>query len=234
MSLLTRLTRHTARLVLPTTQYAVRAQPTVSGPAPAVYLTFDDGPHIDRTPRILDQLAALNAHATFFLIGRRAHRHRPLVRRILQEGHSLGTHTWSHWSARRVKASHYVDDVQRGRDAVEQIAGTACRLFRPPYGELTPNVLLKLLRTDTRIVQWSHDTKDFAASTPWELVAWFRTQPPEAGAIVLMHDDQAVTSYALESATNFWRGTVDFQAIPMFPGVPTEYGALTYGSLQRN
>jgi peptidoglycan/xylan/chitin deacetylase (PgdA/CDA1 family) len=178
-----------------------------------IYLTFDDGPHPDRTPRILDQLAANHALATFFVIGRRARRWPNVLRRIVEAGHALGTHTWSHWSARKAAAADYVADAVRARTEVEQIVGHSCPLFRPPYGELTLGTLIGLLKSGFRIVQWSCDTKDFLAASTAELTDHCTRHKPQSGDIVLMHDDRSVTSYCIDSICRAWAQPTEFRAI---------------------
>lgn len=105
----------------------------------AIALTFDDGPDPTTTPRVLDLLARHGARATFFVVGRRAAAHPDLVRRIVAEGHAVGSHTYGHSHAfhfrspRRMRA-----EVQRGIEAVAAITGSPPLLFRPPQGLRTP------------------------------------------------------------------------------------------------
>ena len=84
-----------------------------------VVLTFDDGPWPATTSRVLAALAQECVHATFFLIGRSASEHRELVRRIAAEGHTVGTHTWSHPSLMRIKPEAAIAEIDRGISAVE-------------------------------------------------------------------------------------------------------------------
>jgi hypothetical protein len=103
-------------------------------------LTFDDGPHPDVTPLVLDRLAAAGQRGTFFLIGANAERHPGLVRRIVAEGHALGLHSYSHsrffstWLPGRIAA-----DITRGAELVADLTGSpAPTLFRPPVESRTP------------------------------------------------------------------------------------------------
>lgn len=215
MSLITRITHEFARRVLPAQRYMMSRPGDAAEHSPAVYLTFDDGPHPDRTNRVLDHFAACGGHGTFFVIGRNARRHPQTVRRIVAEGHSIGCHTWSHWSARRCSPMDYVEDVHCSRDIVQQITGRRINLFRPPYGELTPLALHTLLRDGFRIIHWSRDTRDFELPSVSDLAGCFAQQPLVDGDIVLMHDDCAVTSYALDRCLAVWSDDVEFHAIPM-------------------
>jgi len=228
MSLLTRLTHESARLLLTTQRYVTQLPRASSGNRPSVYLTFDDGPHPERTERILDQFAANGGKATFFVIGRRARRHPSMLRRILNEGHSIGSHTWRHWSARHLSSEDYLADVRRNRDEIEQITGHKTDLFRPPYGELTPRTLMKLVLDGFRIIHWTHDTRDLQLPSIQHLRQRFSEDLLVDGDIVLMHDDCCVTSYALGECLNAWGAGVNFLPIPM----KSQYHAQTSSGLK--
>lgn len=219
MPLITRLTHEIAARTLPSDRYRVSGPlPPIdtAGTALPVYLTFDDGPHPERTPLLLDQLSALGARATFFLCGEPVQSHPQLVRRIRSEGHAIGTHSWSHPKLLTLSLSDWIDDVRRARGEVEAILGERCDMFRPPYGELTPWRLGFLLRESLRIVMWSLDTKDYQATASDQLVEWFATNEPSANCIVLMHDGTPITSQYLRHACATWaQQRVDFLALSM-------------------
>src|SRR5437763_11681980 len=112
-----------------------------------VVLTFDDGPWPATTPKVLRTLAQECVRATFFLIGKPASQHPELVRRIAAEGHTIGHHTWSHRSLRRIPPSQTGEEIDRGISAVEMalhgvraIAPTT-PFFRFPGFESTPATL---------------------------------------------------------------------------------------------
>jgi peptidoglycan/xylan/chitin deacetylase (PgdA/CDA1 family) len=103
-----------------------------------VALTFDDGPSESYSPQILDTLRRHGIKATFFIVGAQAEAHEDLVRRIWQEGHAIGNHTWSHpahlafegvMDRRRVR-----EEIERGEAAIEAITGEKPKIFRPPQG----------------------------------------------------------------------------------------------------
>jgi peptidoglycan-N-acetylglucosamine deacetylase len=125
-------------------------------------LTFDDGPHPEVTPRVLDRLAASGQRGTFFLIGENAQRYPALVRRILVEGHALGLHSYSHsrffstWLPARIAA-----DIMHGAEVLADITGgPAPTLFRPPVGLKNPMVALAVQRLALRTVTWSCRGRD--------------------------------------------------------------------------
>src|SRR5687767_13033078 len=96
-----------------------------SARAAPVYLTFDDGPDPDWTPRILDVLAQAGVHATFFMIGLEALKHVPLVRRIAAEGHCIGNHTFSHRHPWLLSTQEACKEVEIGARALQDILGFA-------------------------------------------------------------------------------------------------------------
>jgi peptidoglycan-N-acetylglucosamine deacetylase len=217
MSLLTQFTHQTAKLLLNPQRYVTALPQVTGGRRPAVYLTFDDGPHPERTNRILDQFAEVGGYGTFFAIGRRARRNPQTLRRILREGHAIGCHTWRNWGARQLPSQVYLDDVRRSRDEIQQLTGQPIDLFRPPYGELTPLTLLRLIYDGFCIVHWTHDTRDFLLPTIPELSRQFDDETLEDGDIVLMHDDRCVTSYAFGDCLREWGPRAEFRAMPMSP-----------------
>lgn len=112
-----------------------------------VYLTFDDGPHPPETERILDVLREHGARATFFLIGSKVSGNEAVLRRMLEEGHALGLHTYSHAGTFPLLSfDKMLADVNEGKRAVESVAGKKISLFRPPFGVTNPTIA-KVVRT---------------------------------------------------------------------------------------
>lgn len=112
-----------------------------------VYLTFDDGPHPPETERVLDVLRERGARATFFLIGSKVSGNEAVLRRMLEEGHVLGLHTYSHAGTFPLLSfDKMLADVNEGKRAVESVAGKKISLFRPPFGVTNPTIA-KVVRT---------------------------------------------------------------------------------------
>ncbi|NUN47596.1 MAG: polysaccharide deacetylase family protein [Candidatus Brocadiae bacterium] len=109
--------------------------------APRVALTFDDGPHPDATPAILDVLAEHEVRAAFFVIGRHAERWPHLVRRMADEGHLIGNHSFDHhhWGMLG-SARYWRDQIERTQSLVETHAGIRPAYFRPPMGLKSPSL----------------------------------------------------------------------------------------------
>jgi peptidoglycan/xylan/chitin deacetylase (PgdA/CDA1 family) len=167
-----------------------------------VWLTFDDGPDPEYTSELLNVLRAKNVKATFFVIGEKAERHPDLLRRIVEEGHSLGNHTYRHEPIDRLSAYDVLKEVQRTSDVLRQILGKAPCRFRPPHGKLSLLAIQKLWSSGQQIVLWNSDSKDYLATSEDEILDRFRKYPCEAGDIVLWHDNRrfaaAVMSKVIE------------------------------------
>ena len=125
-------------------------------------LTYDDGPNPAWTPRLLDLLAEHKVHATFFLLGRYVKAERELARRIVEAGHLLGNHTWSHPNLSRAPASHILDELTRTNDLLGAIMGKPVRFFRPPFGARRPYVLKLARQLGLLPVTWNAMTSDWS------------------------------------------------------------------------
>ena len=122
-----------------------------------IYLSFDDGPHPVHTLFILDYLLRYNAKATFFCIGRNVKMYPDVYQRILNEGHSVGNHTFNHLNGKKTNDKDYLEDVAAAG------ACTETNLFRPPYGRLTAfqAKLLMELNRPYKIIMWTVLSGDF-------------------------------------------------------------------------
>lgn len=171
---------------------------------PAVHLTFDDGPHPEHTPRVLDALARHGAQATFFLIGDMALRHPGLVRRIAAEGHGIGNHSHTHPEFRGLPLARQVEEIERADAALRGIVGDRPIPFRTPRGALPPRLVTHLAARGRPIVYWSYDTLDYRRPDPARLIAMLQARPPRAGDIVLMHDDGPAAPEILDAVLPRW------------------------------
>lgn len=153
-----------------------------------VALTFDDGPDPRFTPQILDLLAEYDVKATFFVMGARANEYPELVRRIKDEGHAIGNHTYWHPNlVEEGSLSTMVNEIQRTEDTLAQIMGTRTTLFRAPYGFLNNELVEGIRDLNYSIVGWSVDSLDWQESAP-DVIAYNVLSQIHPGAIILMHD----------------------------------------------
>jgi len=158
--------------------------------AGAVALTFDDGPHPDTTPRLLDILATHDAKATFFLVGERATRYPHLARRIANEGHTVGVHGLRHETLVLKSGPQLRRELREAARRIEDATGQALpapRLLRPPYGFKTATLCRVAAQEGFQIVAWNVDPRDYDDPPPAALVARVlkRLAP---GAIILLHE----------------------------------------------
>lgn len=162
-----------------------------------VYLTFDDGPHPEHTPRLLDELARLGIKATFFVVGRQVLRHPELVRRMAAEGHTVANHTFLHSDLRLMTAGETVFGAEALRKDLRALLGQDIWLYRPPRGKIRPAQALALWRAGYTIVLWSADARDWACQGAEQVRAWATEYPLRGGDIVLMHDRLPYAAEAL-------------------------------------
>lgn len=157
--------------------------------ARGVALTFDDGPSPEHTPRILDQLDEAGVKATFFLIGRKVLAFPDLARSIVERGHAVGVHGFTHSRLFSLLSPEAVRlDTAHAIDAIASATGQTPTLYRPPIGHTTPRVARALAAFDLTVVGWSVRGFDGLPSARPERVA-ARIVPRLAdGAIVLLHD----------------------------------------------
>lgn len=154
---------------------------------PRVYLTFDDGPDPQWTPRILDTLAATGMRATFFVIGCNARRHPHLVRRATAAGHEIANHTFDHrhpWMMSSAAARQQVRDCAT---AVGDILGYPPRFYRPPHGRNRFCMNDEARLCGETPVDWDLSAIDWGPFGSAQRIA-ARLQHVRAGDIVLMHD----------------------------------------------
>ena len=148
-----------------------------------IALTFDDGPHPDSTPKLLDLLKQADVPANHFLLGRQVEQYPELFQFLSGSGHCIGHHGFSHWDAWKTKDPAYVDDIIRGQQMVH------VQLFRPPYGKITRGKWKKIQAAlpETRLVMFSLMPGDFESGIGSEALHK-RMQLARGGDIIVLHD----------------------------------------------
>jgi peptidoglycan/xylan/chitin deacetylase (PgdA/CDA1 family) len=162
-----------------------------------VAITFDDGPHPQNTPRLLDMLAMRNIKATFYVIGRSVDLHPGVLRRTVAEGHEIGNHSHTHRLLSKLGDSEVRQEMQRCQDAVGRAAGVRPRTMRPPYGGLLQSQR-ELVHDEFGYptILWSVDPLDWKRPGP-SVVASRILTGTTAGGIVLAHDLHSQTVDAM-------------------------------------
>lgn len=158
-----------------------------SGP-PAVAITFDDGPHPEGTPKILEVLAEFDVRATFFVVGEQVAKRPALTRLILDQGHVIGLHGHQHRPHPLRRREDMEADFARGLAAIEDATGSTPRLHRPPFGIYSPTSLRLARERGLQPLLWSKWGRDWRKmATPEEITARVVTNI-RAGDVVLLHD----------------------------------------------
>ncbi len=151
-------------------------------------LTFDDGPSPDLTGKILSLLAVKRVRATFFMPGERIDLRPDLARRILAEGHEVGSHSYGHHNARLVGSRLAIDDMLAGVARTKALGGTEL-LFRPPYGKVTTLQVLRGYLAGLRFAYWTVDPRD--TGDEWASVEEVTARlSRDGGGIILLHDSR--------------------------------------------
>jgi peptidoglycan/xylan/chitin deacetylase (PgdA/CDA1 family) len=153
-----------------------------------VAITFDDGPHPQGTPSVLEVLREAGALATFFLAGEQVAKRPSLAAEIVAAGHRVELHCHRHRNQLRLTPRQLLDDADRARAAIEEATGQAIHDYRPPYGIFSASGLRAVRRRGWRPVLWSLWGKDWKRSATAESIAKRATGGAVAGDILLLHD----------------------------------------------
>lgn len=156
-----------------------------------VYLTFDDGPHHEATPYVLDTLKTYNARATFFCIGKNVAAHPYIYKRIISEGHTTGNHTYSHLNGWKTPDNEYIKDIREARKYIDSV------LFRPPYGRISKFQIRLLTAAENakqpsvfRIIMWDVLSADFDIALSADNCSRHVIRNAKGGSVVVFHDSE--------------------------------------------
>jgi len=164
---------------------------------PMIALTFDDGPHYQNTPHLLEILAQYNAKSTFFVLGDRSHfteSNKKTVTLVAEAGHEVSSHTYSHKDLKSLSEDALIDEVVKARDNIYALTGEYPTYIRPPYGGY--NDLVKKYAY-APLINWDLDSKDWSFRDVDKIVEHVLKEA-EDGNIVLMHDIHWFTVDAVE------------------------------------
>lgn len=157
------------------------------GTTEEVALTFDDGPDPIYTPKVLDVLARRSVPATFFLVGERIQRYPELVRRIVDEGHSVGSHSHSHPDMWTISSAELRQQYVEGMKALHETTGRHSALVRPPKGWLDLRTAIVFRRLGMEPILWNLSGNDWEVGvTPSAILDAIGT--PTGGDVILLHD----------------------------------------------
>ena len=149
-----------------------------------IYLTFDDGPTLEVTNFVLEELKKHQAKATFFCIGKNVKKHQNIYHKIQEEGHSVGNHTFNHLNGLLTKNTRYIENIQQAS------AYIVSKLFRPPYGRLKSSQARLLQQEGYKIIMWDVLSGDFDRSISPEKCLENVLKKTTNGSIIVMHDSE--------------------------------------------
>ena len=179
-----------------------------------IYLTFDDGPIPQVTEFVLDQLHNFNAKATFFCIGDNIRKHPAVFSRIVNEGHSVGNHTFNHLNSWKSSNTAYIENISKCESLLPD---QKTKLFRPPYGKIKRKQAKQLLASDYKIIMWDVLSADFDSSITKEKCLQNVLENAQNGSIIVFHDSIKASDklyYALPKVLKeFSQRGYDFKAI---------------------
>lgn len=166
-----------------------------------IYLTFDDGPNPEVTPRVLDILDEFEAKATFFCVGENVMKYPKIFQEVKHRGHAVGNHTFNHVKGTEKTVKEYVDNVGKAHEYIHS------KLFRPPHGRITLSQVNKL-KADFKIIMWDFITYDFDRQvTSTEILKEVKLRSRN-GSVVIFHDSLKARKNVLEAlpeALRYWK-----------------------------
>jgi len=163
-----------------------------------IALTFDDGPHPEFTPKVLELLRQFNVKATFFVIGKNAKKHPELVQKIVDEGHDLGNHSHVHTDYYGFLSRNEVTlDLMNCNKLLFDITEKKIKFFRPPFGVTNPNIARAVKNLNLHTFGWSIRSFDTVAKDA-ELVFKKINSKIQRGDVVLLHDSSEISIAILE------------------------------------
>jgi peptidoglycan/xylan/chitin deacetylase (PgdA/CDA1 family) len=154
-----------------------------------IYLTFDDGPTPGITQWVLDELEKVKAQATFFCLGKNIKKYPGIFEKIIKNKHSIGNHTYFHLDGWKTKTKEYIEEVERTENLIAQYTRSR-KLFRPPYGHITPIQIKRLKAKDYKVILWTSISGDFSTNINIDKVIWALSYYTKPGHILVFHDSK--------------------------------------------
>jgi len=176
-----------------------------------LYLTFDDGPTPEITNWVLSTLKSYNAKATFFCIGKNIKVQTDIFQDILNDGHAIGNHTYNHIKGWKTKADDYLLEIEKTQEIMDsQVLNSSpsnVKLFRPPYGQITPKQGKELIKLKYKIIMWDVISFDWDKTVSEETCLNNVTTKSTNGSIIVFHDSLKASKnmqYALPKTLEYF------------------------------
>ncbi len=166
--------------------------------APRIALTFDDGPHPKKTDEILDLLERYGIRATFFIIGQNAIYYPEPLKRTVSLGHEIGNHTFCHKNVSHMSEMMVEKELRDTEKVIFELTETPVRLFRPPEGNCSNNILTAAKNEEYSVILWTVDTRDWELASTESIVKTVE-KSVKNGSILLFHDYTLPNAHTLEA-----------------------------------
>ena len=154
-----------------------------------IYLTFDDGPIPEVTEWVLDVLKEHQVWATFFCVGENIYKHPQVFERLVSENHLVGNHTYNHNNGWKTETDVYQESFFKTEKIILEKTGKVSKIFRPPYGKITPKQALMIKQQGYEIVMWDVLSADFDLNQTPEQCLDNLKKHTQKGSIVVFHDN---------------------------------------------
>ena len=148
----------------------------------AVYLTFDDGPHPETTPWLLELLGENNINATFFFLGDQAEKHPELVRQVKEKGHLIGHHGYKHISPKKQRLNDFIENFNKSKSLLSSV------FYRPPYGEIKKSQAKYVLKNGA-LVMWNWMSYDWDKELPVKQIIDRFKKDIKKGDVSVFHEN---------------------------------------------
>lgn len=159
----------------------------VDGHEKLIALTFDDGPSDIWTPKILDELRKAGVKATFFMIGEHAEKYPLVARRVAQDGHEIGNHTYDHGALLYYTKDELKETIKKAEAIIKKATGVTAKYFRPPKAWLSKREKKKIKEMGYEIILWSLNSKDWVNFDDKYIIRYILSNI-RSGDIILFHD----------------------------------------------
>lgn len=177
-----------------------------------IAITFDDGPNSQFTSEVLKILSEYNAKATFFCIGEQVEKHPEVLKSIVNEGHIVGNHSYTHNYFINFKSTQgWIAELQKADEVIERVTGVKPTLFRPPFGVTTPHLAKAIKASGHRVIAWNIRSFDTVLKNP-EVILKRLTHQVKPGSVILLHDNHPKIVYILERLLQFLQEN-DYQVV---------------------
>lgn len=175
-------------------------------------ITFDDGPNPEFTPQVLALLKQFDAKATFFCIGKHIETYPELFKQILDEGHTVGNHTYSHSNAFGFFRTQKVqEELEKSNTIIKQFSGLSAKLYRPAFGVTNPNIRCAVQNLNLTTIGWNKRSLDTTNLSDEQILKRV-TKNIKSGDVILLHDTRDKSVRVLEQLLLFLRDN-NFQSV---------------------